>query len=230
MTINDIPVTVVRKRIRSLQMRVCPPEGEVRISAPFILPEETIRDFVIRKSAWIKRHQQRLRSAPRPVPVTWEDGEEHLFFGEPHRLRVIETSGAPCVIRREGTLELYLRPGAGVEERRETLERWSRKELEARGAPLLAAWQTRMGVSVSSWGIKKMTTRWGSCNTRTRRIWLNLELVKRAPACLEFIVVHELAHLLERRHNAHFYAIMDRFLPAWRTCDQELSPSKRRRR
>jgi len=151
-------------------------------------------------------------------------GESHYFQGRRYLLDVVERNGGPPVrLRGNRTLELAARPGASAGERKATLERWYRRVLRPEIAVLIEKWQPVIGVEVDHWGIKKMKTRWGTCNTEARRIWLNLELAKKPPQCLEYIVVHELVHLLERHHNDHFRALMDEFLPPWRLHRAELN-------
>jgi predicted metal-dependent hydrolase len=151
-------------------------------------------------------------------------GESHYFLGRRYRLRVVEHDGPSRVaVGSASYLELFVRPSAGEEQREMLLQRWYREQLRLLIPPLLEKWEPVLGVKVAEWGIKRMKTRWGSCNTRARRIWLNLELAKKPPQCLEYIVVHEMMHLLERRHNGRFTTLMDEHLPAWRLHRGELS-------
>jgi len=150
-------------------------------------------------------------------------GESHYFLGRRYRLRVISTKGASKVVLAKSRLELHVRPEMSVEQREHILQEWYRQELKRLVPPLLEKWQTAVGVEAQGWGVRKMKTRWGSCNPQTRRIWLNLELARKPLLCLEFIIVHELAHLIERKHNEHFIFLMDRWLPQWKTCRSVLN-------
>jgi predicted metal-dependent hydrolase len=151
-------------------------------------------------------------------------GESHYVQGRRYRLDVIEVTGRPSVVVRDGhTLQIRVRAGASATEREQLLQRWHRRLLRSQVSDLLAKWETIIGVDVAGWGIKKMKTRWGTCNSEARRIWINLELAKKPPICLEYIVVHELMHLIERRHSQRFRELMDRHLPQWRMYRDELN-------
>ncbi len=223
LTVEGIPVEIQRKRIRNLHLRVLPPNGQVRVSGPMRASDRTFRNLVTGKLDWIRHHQERIRNLPRPAPREMTTGEIHPFLGEPHRLEVIEES-KPARVEREmpETLLLHAPRNSSVKKRRELLDKWYRSELENRIPPLLEKWQAAMNVRVTGWRTRKMKTRWGSCNTKTRRIQFNLELVKEPPRCIEYVVVHELAHLLERGHGARFRKIMTRFLPEWPERKKEL--------
>jgi hypothetical protein len=152
-------------------------------------------------------------------------GESHYFLGQPYTLRVFPQKGPGCVsLQCAPFIDLYVRPGASVLDRQRVLHRWYREELKELVPPLLARWQPVVGVAAAEWGVRMMRTRWGSCNIRARRIWLSLELARKPVECLEYVVVHELTHLLERRHNHRFYGYMDQFLPTWRLARALLAP------
>jgi predicted metal-dependent hydrolase len=151
-------------------------------------------------------------------------GESHYFLGTRYRLCVIQQDRASKVtLRNRSTMELYVRPGTSAQQRERVLHRWYRQQLKELISPLLEKWQSVLGVQVAGCGIKKMKTKWGTCTIEARRIWLNLELAKKPAQCLEYIVVHELVHLIERHHNDRFVSIMDRHLPQWRLHRQELN-------
>jgi predicted metal-dependent hydrolase len=215
--VGGIEVEVVRKRIRNLNLRVCSPEGRVCMSVPTHVDDAAVRRFVSEKLDWILKQQVRIRSRVRSAPLELVTGDWIDFFGERYRLCVTEGGRSCGVFRRDGSgLELVVVPGADRAQREAVLYAWYRTELKARIPSLIAEWEPVLQVSVSEWGVKRMKTRWGSCNYRARRIWLNLELAKKAPACLEYVVVHEMVHLLEPSHNKRFYGFMDQFLPSWR--------------
>jgi len=178
---------------------------------------------VIGKLGWIKRQRARFESQPRQSEREMVSGESHYFLGRRYRLRVIKHDGPPMVARRKSAIELHVRPETSAEQRERVLQRWYRQQLKALIPPLVMKWQAVLGVKIAHWGVKRMKTKWGSCNAESGRIWLNLELAKKPVRCLEYIIVHELAHLVERHHNERFMAIMDQHLPQWRLHRQELN-------
>jgi predicted metal-dependent hydrolase len=224
MTINGLQVDVVRKAIKNLHLGVYPPYGRVRVAAPLAVSDDAVRLAVIGKLGWIKRQQAKFAAQPRQSQREMVTGESHYFLGRRYRLRLVEHDGAAKVeVRNKSIIDLHIRPGASTEQREAVLLRWYRAQLKSLIPPLLDKWQPVIGVEVASWGIKKMKTKWGSCSIDARRIWLNLELAKKSTQCLEYIVVHELVHLLERHHNDQFSGLMDAYLPTWRACRDELN-------
>ena len=217
MQIRDIPVQVVRKPIKNLHLGVYPPEGHVRVAAPSSMTDDAIRLAIISRLTWIRKHQAAFQAQPRQSLREMVSGETHYVFGRKYRLEVIERNGRHEVCRKGNQkLQLYVKPGTSPKKRQLVLQEWYRSELKNRIPALLERWQPIIGHEVSSWGIKRMKTKWGSCNIEQRRIWLNLELAKKPVECLEYVLVHELVHLLERHHNEHFKLFMDKFLPNWR--------------
>ena len=208
---------VVRKPIKNLHLSVHPPEGRVRVSAPSRIDDEAVRLAVVSRLRWIRRHQQTFADQPRQSRREMVSGESYYFMGRRYRLRVLEHNG-PNRVSRNGNSELtmYVRPGTGRDKRERLLNEWYRRHMKSLVPDLLSQWQPVIGVEVADWGIKRMKTRWGSCNVRDRRVWLNLELAKKPPRCLEYVLVHEMVHLLERHHNDRFKTLMDLFLPQWR--------------
>ena len=222
--VNGLVVQIVRKAIKNLHLGVYPPNGRVRVAAPLAVTDNAVRLAVIGKLGWIKRQQARFEAQPRESAREMVSGESHYFLGRRYRLRLIYSAGTPTVLLRGHTrMEVRVRPGTPPEQRERLLNQWYRGQLRKLVPPLLEKWQPALGVIAVEWGIKKMKTKWGACNPQARRIWLNLELVKKPAQCLEYIAVHELAHLLERHHNDRFIAIMDRHLPQWRSIRQELN-------
>lgn len=222
-TIAGIRVEIVHKDIKNLHLGVYPPNGRVRVAAPLVLSDEAVRLAVIEKLAWVKKHKARFKDQPRQSQREMVNGESHYFLGQRYRLRVHEQAGAPKVaLRGIATMDLFVRPGASQEQREAILLGWYREQLKALLPPLLEKWQTVIEVRASSWGIKKMRTKWGSCSIKAHRIWLNLELAKRPTQCLEYVLVHELVHLLEKHHNERFVRLMDQFMPHWKVYRDEL--------
>lgn len=222
--ISGIPVEVARKDIRNLHIGVYPPYGRVRVAAPLRLDDEAVRLAVVSRLGWIRRRQIAFEQQDRQSERQMVTGESHYFRGRRYRLHVVshDRSASVCVANNR-TIQMRIRADADAAMRRATLQRWYRRRLREQIPTLLAKWEPRVQVSVAEVGIKKMKTRWGSCNAADRRVWLNLELIKKPVACLEYIMVHEMVHLLERPHNERFRALMDKLMPTWRTAKDELN-------
>lgn len=216
-TVSGIQVQIVRKSIKNLHLGVYPPDGRVRVSAPEHVTDDNVRLAVISKLSWIKKQRAHFEAQPRQSQREMVTGESHYFFGRRYLLEVIERHGRhEVVIKNNKRLILYVNPDTSRANREKALREWYRTELKARVPDLIAQWEPVIGEPVAEWGVKRMKTKWGSCNIDARRIWLNLELAKKPPECLEYILVHEMVHFLERHHNDNFRALMDTFLPKWR--------------
>jgi predicted metal-dependent hydrolase len=216
-SLGAIDVEVVLKSIKHLHLRVRPPTGRVCISAPRRTSLATIRSFALSKLQWIRQQQARMREQEREVPREYVDEESHYVWGKRHVLAVLEWEGAPAIELSHGRLILRVRPWTALEVKRALVGEWYRAQLSAAVPSLLARWQPLIGVKVDRFTVRQMTSRWGSCNYRTHTIRLSADLARKPPECLEYVVVHELVHLLEPTHNARFAALMDRFLPNWRS-------------
>ncbi len=222
--VGGIRVEVARKPIKNLHLSVYPPEGRVRVSAPLRLDDEAVRLAVTSRLGWLRRKRKLFLDQPRQSQREMVSGESHYFQGRRYRLRVLEHNGPNCVSRNGSSeLTMRVRPGVDRDKREQLLNDWYRRHMKSLMPGLISEWQPIMDVWVADWGIKKMKTRWGSCNVRDRRIWLNLELAKKPPHCLEYVLVHEMAHLLERHHNDRFRELMDQFMPQWRLYRDELN-------
>lgn len=223
-TVSGLTVEVVCKAIKNLHLGVYPPHGRVRVAAPLAVSDEAVRLAVIGKLAWIKRQQAKFEAQARQSRREMVTGESHFFLGQRYRLHIIEHPGpGKVVLRNKSFMDLYVRPETNAEQREQVLQRWYRKQLKALIPSLLEKWQVVLDVRVADWGIKKMKTKWGACTIKVRRIWINLELAKKPLQCLEYIIVHELIHLLERHHNDRFQKLMDQFMPQWRLHREELN-------
>jgi len=223
-TVRGLPVEIVRKAIKNLHLGVYPPNGRVRVAAPVRVHDEAVRLAVISRLAWIKRQRKRFHAQERQSPREYVSRESHYFLGRRYLLNVIEQDGPSQVSRRGNkTLELQVPKGASRHRREQILLSWYRKNLKALIVPLIEKWEAKMGAKVENCGVRRMKTKWGSCNSADRRIWLNLELAKKPIHCLEYILVHEMAHLIERKHSDRYIALMDQFLPSWRQCRDELN-------
>ncbi len=223
-TVGDLTVEVLRKPIKNLHLGVYPPHGRVRVAAPLAVSDDAVRLAVIGKLGWIARRQAGFEAQPRQSRREMVSGESHYFLGRRYRLRVHERHGpASVALRRPASIDLFVRPGTTAEARELVLQRWYRGQLKQIIPPLLEKWQQTLDVQVAEWGIKRMKTRWGTCNPEARRVWFNLELAKKPTQCLEYIVVHELAHLLARRHDRQFIQLLDQNLWNWRAFRDELN-------
>ncbi len=221
--LGKIDIEVVQKDIRNVHLSVHPPAGRVRIAAPAHMKLDTIRVFAISKLDWIKQQQAKLRKQDRETPRDYVDRESHYVWGKRYLLKVIEQDAAPRVELTPRTLRLHVRPGTDRQRRRIILEGWHRQQLHEAVPLLLAHWEPVLGVKVARYFVQHMKTKWGSCNSPRRTIRVNTELAKKPAQCLEYIIVHELVHLLEPSHNTRFVALMDRFMPDWRARRQLLN-------
>lgn len=224
LTVNGIVVHVVRKDIKNLHLAVYPPDGRVRVAVPKHITDDNVRLAVVSKLHWIKNQQKDFQQQARQTERQYVSGECHYHFGKRCRLVLVERVGRHGVeLKQSGRLTLYVNPGTTVANRERLLDEWRRSELKRHAAELLGKWQPIIGQQVAHCGIKKMRTRWGSCNSEKRNIWLNLELSKKPLECLEYILVHEMVHFLERGHNDNFRYYMDRYMPNWRSAKARLN-------
>lgn len=224
MLIGGITVEVVRKEIKHLHVGVYPPAGRVRVAAPPRLDDEAVRLAVVSRLGWIRRKQKGFAGQDRQSQREIVTGESHYFQGRRYLLEVKPCDSRPGVrLAGPATMELRAPFGADRDQRDAILQRWYRRELRKLLAPMLANWEARVGKPVTEVRIKRMKTRWGSCNADVGRIWMNLELIKKPVACVEYVLAHELVHLHERHHNERFLERMDALMPTWRVHRDELN-------
>lgn len=217
--VSGLSVEIVRKKIKNLHLAVYPPDGMVRVAVPMQTTNENVRLAVISRLGWIKRKQAEFDRQPRQSERKFVAGESHYFQGRRYILEVSERSEKPSVaLKNNSKILLSVRPGTPKEARAKIMADWYRGHLRQQVPALLEKWQPVIGKEVSGWRIQKMKTKWGSCNISEKRILLNLELAKKSPECLEYILVHELVHLHERHHNERFRTLMDQYMPKWRSC------------
>ena len=227
--VNGIAVDVTRKRIKNLNLRVCPPHGEVRVTIPVALRDEAVHSLIIDRFDWIKRQKEKFKDYVPAAPQEMVSGEIHYFRGVPCTLNIIYSRGVGCVVlcddsvTEKRTLNMYVREQSTKSYRKKILQAWYKEQMLVVVPPLLEKWQAVLDVQVSDWGVKKMKSKWGSCHTRRKNIWLNLDLIKTVPVCLEYVVLHELVHLLEPSHNQRFKSLMDTYMPDWRLYKVELN-------
>lgn len=226
MMVGTLEVQTIKKDIKNMHLGVYPPNGRVRVAAPLKTTDDAMRLFIISKIPWIKRQKAKFMKQQRQTKREYVSGESHYFLGSRYLLHVIYTNNSPKVeIRRKKHLDLHIKPNTSVEKREELLESFYRAELRKHIPTFLNKWEKITGVKVSSVNIKKMKTKWGSSNSKDRRIWVNLELAKNRLRCLEYVMVHEMVHLLEKNHNDKFYNLMDSFMPQWQQYRAELNNS-----
>jgi predicted metal-dependent hydrolase len=223
--LGEIDVAVVKKDIKNIHLSVNPPTGDVRISAPLRMNNEAIRLFAISKLDWIKREQNKLLGQKREIPRQFIDRESHYVWGKRYLMEVIEVEAPPLVKLKHSKMVLQVRPGANEEKKRRVVEEWYRAQIKEVTLSVISKWETRMGVEVERFFVQKMKTKWGSCNPEAKRIRLNTDLAKKKQDCLEYIIVHEMAHLLVPGHGDRFVALMDQHLPSWRHLQQTLNAS-----
>ncbi len=224
-TVSGLTVDIVRKDIKNLHLGVYPPGGRVRVAVPLRFSNEAARLAVVGKLGWIRRQQSGFEKQSRESIREMVDGESHYYLGNRYRLRLnICDEARPAIhIRNKTRLELTVSSSADAPARRKILAKWYRSELKALLGPLVLKWERRLGVKSSSWAVKKMKTKWGSCNPDLGKVWFNLELAKKSLDCLEYVVAHELAHLIVRHHDDRFVAVMNKHMPKWRSLKSELN-------
>ena len=224
LSISNLTIDIVRKDIKNMHLAVYPPHGRIRLSAPENTDSEMMRLFAISKIGWIKKHIKNFEAQPRETPREYISGESHFFQGKRYMLNVIERKGFNKVeIKGTKNINLYVRPNTSKEDKASILKEWYRTEMKKQIPEILSKWESIIGVKANDWAIKQMRTKWGTCNIEAKRIWLNLELSKKPIISLEYIIVHELVHLLERNHNDKFVSYMNQFMPKWRMYKTELN-------
>jgi len=221
--IDDIDVEITRKKIKNMNLRVCSPVGNIKVSAPKKMSVDSIHRFILSNLPWIRRQQKKIRACPVVVRKEYKDGESHYFNGNIFLLKIVASQKSPQVVLIGSEIIIYVNADATRTKKQLLLDKWYRDYLTEKTADLIAKWEKQMAVSVSRFSIRHMKTRWGSCSPKSRTIRINLALAKKSFACLEYVVVHELAHLLEASHNKRFVSLMDQYLPAWRLCRDALN-------
>jgi predicted metal-dependent hydrolase len=222
--VNKIAVEVEWKDIKNIHLTVYPPDARVHISAPMAMTPDSVRLYIITKLEWITKRIEMIRNQARQSEREYVSGENHYYKGIRYRLNVIYRN-APPEVELKGTrhINLYVREGSTSEKRGEVLREWYRKELKETLPPIIAKWEGILQVQANHWEVKQMKTLWGSCTTRKQHIIFNLELIKKPTQCIEYIVAHEMTHLVERLHNSRFTAILDHHIPNWRQLKDELN-------
>jgi len=223
--IDDIEIEVTKKNIKTIRLSVHPPNGEVKVSASKRMTDESIRVFILSRLSWIKKQRLRFDNQEKIPEMEYISGESHYYFGERYLLNVIygSTNKSKVEIRNDEYIDLHVKIGSNKEKKEKAMKEWYRKKLKASIPPIIEKWEKNMNLKVNDWGVKQMKTRWGTCNINAKRIWINLELAKKPLHCLEYIIVHEMSHLLERGHGERFKSIMDKYYPQWKEVKAELN-------
>jgi len=221
--LGDLIIDVDLKDIKNIHLSVFPPLGRVHISAPERMDLDTIRVFAISKLKWIKKQQEAFKKQERETQREYLTRESHYFLGERYLLKVTDKDASPKIILKRKEILMFVRPNTSLEKKREIFDEWYRDELKRIIPKMIATWESMIGVESNEYGIKRMRTKWGTCNHSAKRIWLNLELAKKPLECIEYIVVHELLHLIEPSHNDRFVALLDDHMPKWKFYRDELN-------
>lgn len=224
--INDIEVEIHKKNIKNINLMILPPNGKVRISAPIRTKDEAIKKIVISKLDWIQKQIAKFEAQPEEKKIEYISGEDHYVWGKQYQM-IIKHAQRNSIEIIGNKLILYVKEASTTQQRQKIMIEWYREQLKDRLPQLFEKWEKIIGVKAESVRVKDMLTRWGSCNTRDKRIWINLQLAKKPIECLEYVVVHELVHLLEKSHNMVFKGYMDEFLPDWPTTKNLLNYNKK---
>ena len=221
--IKGLDVLVFKKDIKNFHLSVLPPDGTVRVSVPGNVSDDAIKLFVIKKYNWIKKHIKSFQEQERQTKREYVSGESHYFKGRRYILKINYANKPKIEIRNKKYIYFYVPKFYTLQQRQNYYEKWLRKELRKELEILVPKWDNIIGVKVNEFRIRKMKTKWGTCNPNAKRIWINLELIKKPGEYLEYVIVHELVHLLERKHNKRFKKMLDKYLPKWKTYSRRLN-------
>lgn len=221
--VGDLTVDVVWKDIKNLHLSVHPPTGRIRIAAPRALGLDAIRAFAVSRLGWIRKNQRKLTAQPREPARDYVDRESHYVWGERVLLRLVPQDGPPSVRLAHRSLIVHAPAQMSRDDRQGLVEAWYRESLKQAAAPVVARWEKQLGVEAERLFVQRMKTKWGSCQPNSGNIRLNTELAKKPPECLDYVVLHELAHLRERTHTDGFYKLLDSHFPQWRGIRQMLN-------
>ena len=224
--VDGIPISVTKKPIKNMYIRIVPPDGGVRLTAPYSMSDEDICSFAVSRLSWIRKHQKHFGEQTRQPERQYITGESYYVWGKRYELDVRCSEKGARVYPEEGKLVLTIMEGSTSGQREAVLNEWMRGEIKAVIPEMLEKCENIVGVRAQEWRVKNMRTRWGTCNVQKKRIWLNLQLAQKAPECLEYVIIHELVHLLERNHNTRFYRYMNKFYPDWRAVKDKLNYEK----
>ncbi len=222
--VGGIEAVVLYKPVKNLHLNVLPPAGKVRVTAPQNMNDDAIRIFLATRISWIKKMQANFKGQERQTPREYVGGETHYIFGNKYKLEIVEIEGTPSVsIKGKSKILLSIRPKTDILKREQIMQDWYRIELREVLNKSVAKWESKIGVKVNDWGIRRMKTRWGTCNHKQKTIWFNLELSKKPLSCTEYVIVHELLHLIEEKHSEKFVKLLAQYLPKWKSEKEELN-------
>ena len=220
--LDGINIEIHRKPIKNLYLRVNLTEGKIKASAPLRLDINVIHNFLLEKRDWIIRQQLKINASVQKKNSSFSQDELHFFLGKTYPLRLHEQAKNNAIFLKDDFFHIFIKSQTSIDEKNRLLNQWYRQQFKKLIPPLIAKWEPVLGVKVCHWGIKAMKTRWGTCNKRASRIWLNLYLIKQSLENIEYVLVHEMIHLIEPSHNKHFYILMDKFLPHWKLLKKQL--------
>jgi len=222
--VGGIEAVVLYKPVKNLHLNVLPPVGKVRVTAPQNMNDDAIRTFLATRISWIKKMQAKFKGQERQTPREYVSGETYYYFGKKFKLEVCEIEARPNVeIKGKTKIFLNIRPKTSVLKREEIIQNWYRDELRKFLGVAIDKWEKKIGIKTDSWGIRRMKTRWGTCNHKKKNIWLNLELVKKPESCIEYVVLHELLHFIEEKHSDKFTGLLNKYMPKWKSEKEELN-------
>lgn len=221
--INNFKINIIRKKQKHVYLSVIPNTREIRISVPKRTTDEFIKKLIMSKIKWIQKQQEKIKQKPIQETKKYVSGEIHYYEGKKYILNILFTKKNACIKINEKYINLYIKENSTMEKRQLVLEKWYREELKIKVNELIQKWTKIISVKINNFNIRKMKTRWGSCNIKTKFILINLELIKKKPKCLEYVVVHEIIHLLEKHHNSNFKMLMTTYLPTWKEYKKELN-------
>ena len=217
-----IPVEVEFRNVKTLRLTVYPPDGRVKIIAPFRANREDIRKFAASKIAWIQKHREKFLNHSK-LTTSLKNHSTLYVWGDPLELEIIERRGNPKMVMENGNMKMYVRPGSTKEKRQKFLDKWYSNILKDSAFPIIKNWEGRIGVKVKKLFVRKMKTHWGSCNSTRQTLRLNSELAKRKRECLEYVIVHEMLHIIEKSHNRKFYSLLNNHLPEWKIIRKKMN-------
>ena len=221
--LGDVVIELTQKAVRNVHLAVHPPTGRVTLVAPMDTRVDVARAYAATRLGWIRQQQARFRAQPREAPLRFVERESHYLWGRRHLLSIVERNAKPSVTLDHRRITLSVRPGSGVQKRRQVMHAWHLSVLHHVVPPLIERWEQTLGVAVSGYYLQRMKTRWGACNRRSGTIRLNTELVKKPRDLLEYVIVHEMLHLIEPTHGPRFVDLLDGYYPTWREARMELN-------
>ena len=221
--LGGVAIAVTRKSVKHVHLSVHPPDGRVTLVAPTDTRPEVVRAYAASKLGWIRKQQNRLRDQARETPRHYVERESHYLWGRRYLMSVVESDCKPAVSLDHRRMVLSVRPGSSESRRAEVLHEWHKTLLHREVPPIMRRWEPQLGVHVHGYFLQRMKTKWGSCNSASGTIRLNTELVKKPKDLLEYVIVHEMAHLIEPTHSSRFVAILDEHYPSWREARSELN-------